>query len=60
MSAALDSGQFTPNSILSGRSPQTIGGVPLTNANNDFNRAYRKDYSTGPNSVQVVLGASRG
>ena len=30
--AALDSGQFTPSSVLSGRSPQTIGGVPLSNA----------------------------
>jgi penicillin-binding protein A len=30
--AALDSGQFTPASQLSGASPQTIGGVPLTNA----------------------------
>lgn len=24
----------------------------LTNANNDYNRSYRKDYSSGPNSVQ--------
>jgi penicillin-binding protein A len=30
--AALDSGQFTPNSVLSGHSPQNIGGVPLFNA----------------------------
>ena len=30
--AALDSGDFTPNSVLSGHSPQTIGGVPLFNA----------------------------
>jgi penicillin-binding protein A len=30
--AALDSGRFTPSSVLSGRSPQTIGGVPLSNA----------------------------
>jgi penicillin-binding protein A len=30
--AALDSGQFTPSSVLSGRSPQTIGGLPLSNA----------------------------
>ncbi|MDX6606775.1 MAG: penicillin-binding protein [Solirubrobacterales bacterium] len=30
--AALDSGQFTTNSVLSGRSPQTIDGVPLSNA----------------------------
>ena len=28
--AALDSGKFTPNSVLSGHSPQTIGGVPLS------------------------------
>jgi peptidoglycan glycosyltransferase len=33
--AALDSGQFTPSSALSGRSPQTIGGVPLFNAGNE-------------------------
>jgi penicillin-binding protein A len=30
--AALDSGAFTPSSVLSGRSPQIIGGVPLSNA----------------------------
>jgi peptidoglycan glycosyltransferase len=30
--AALDSGRFTPGSVLSGHSPQTIGGVPLFNA----------------------------
>jgi peptidoglycan glycosyltransferase len=30
--AALDSGEFTPDSVLSGRSPQVIGGVPLSNA----------------------------
>jgi peptidoglycan glycosyltransferase len=30
--AALDSGEFTPDSILSGRSPQEIGGVELSNA----------------------------
>jgi peptidoglycan glycosyltransferase len=33
--AALDSGKFTPSSVLSGRSPQTIGGVPLFNAGNE-------------------------
>jgi peptidoglycan glycosyltransferase len=33
--AALDSGEFTPNTVLSGRSPQTIGGVPLFNAGNE-------------------------
>jgi peptidoglycan glycosyltransferase len=29
--AALDSGRFTGGSVLDGRSPQTIGGVPLSN-----------------------------
>ena len=28
----------------------------LTNANDDFNRAYRRDYSTGPASVQCGTG----
>lgn len=30
--AALDSGDFTPNSVLSGRSPIAIEGVPLSNS----------------------------
>jgi penicillin-binding protein A len=30
--AALDSGDFTTDSVLSGRSPQTIDGVPLSNS----------------------------
>jgi peptidoglycan glycosyltransferase len=30
--AALDSGEFTPNSVLSGSSPKVIGGVSLSNA----------------------------
>jgi peptidoglycan glycosyltransferase len=30
--AALDSGEFTPETVLSGSSPQEIGGVPLSNA----------------------------
>jgi peptidoglycan glycosyltransferase len=33
--AALDSGEFTPDSVLSGASPQTIGGVPLFNAGDE-------------------------
>jgi peptidoglycan glycosyltransferase len=33
--AALDSGKFTPSTILSGASPQTIGGAPLSNAGNE-------------------------
>jgi penicillin-binding protein A len=33
--AALDSGEFTPDSVLSGASPQDIGGTPLSNAGNE-------------------------
>jgi peptidoglycan glycosyltransferase len=33
--AALDSGEFTPDSVLSGRSPQVIDGVPLSNSGNE-------------------------
>jgi len=35
--AALDTGRYTPNSVVSGRSPKRIGGVPLNNfGNEDF------------------------
>src|SRR5262249_37155789 len=33
--AALDSGEFTPNSTLSGASPRVIDGVPLSNSGNE-------------------------
>jgi penicillin-binding protein A len=33
--AALDSGEFTPGTVLSGRSPRVIGGVPLSNASGE-------------------------
>jgi peptidoglycan glycosyltransferase len=33
--AALDSGDFTPGTTLSGRSPQTFSGVPLSNSGNE-------------------------
>jgi peptidoglycan glycosyltransferase len=33
--AALDSGKFTPQSVLSGKSPITISGAPLANDNNE-------------------------
>ncbi|MEA2211577.1 MAG: penicillin-binding protein [Solirubrobacteraceae bacterium] len=32
--AAIDSGKYTPNSIVNGKSPVTISGVPLNNDNN--------------------------
>jgi penicillin-binding protein A len=33
--AAIDSGRFTPDSFLSGKSPRVIGGVPLSNFGNE-------------------------
>jgi penicillin-binding protein A len=33
--AALDSGEFTPQSTVNGRSPREIGGVPLSNFGNE-------------------------
>ncbi len=33
--AALDSGQYTPNSLIDGKSPLLVSGVPLQNDNND-------------------------
>jgi peptidoglycan glycosyltransferase len=35
--AAIDSGKYTPNSIVNGKSPVTISGVPL---NNDLNQSF--------------------
>ncbi len=32
--AAIDSGMYTPNSVINGNSPKTISGVPLQNDNN--------------------------
>lgn len=32
--AAIDSGKYTPNSMVNGKSPVTISGVPLANDNN--------------------------
>ncbi len=32
--AAIDSGKYTPNSLVNGKSPVTISGVPLSNDNN--------------------------
>jgi penicillin-binding protein A len=35
--AAIDSGKFTPNSVVNGDSPKTISGVPLSN---DLNQSF--------------------
>jgi peptidoglycan glycosyltransferase len=32
--AAIDSGRYTPNSVVNGKSPITVSGVPLSNDNN--------------------------
>jgi peptidoglycan glycosyltransferase len=32
--AAIDSGMYTPNSVINGKSPRTVSGVPLQNDNN--------------------------
>jgi penicillin-binding protein A len=35
--AAIDSGEYTPNSVVNGNSPKTISGVPLSN---DLNQSF--------------------
>jgi peptidoglycan glycosyltransferase len=51
--AAIDSGQFTPSSVVDGDSPKTISGVPLMN---DGNQSYGPiDLTTAlTNSVNTV------
>lgn len=44
--AAIDSGMYTPNSVINGNSPVTISGVPL---NND------SDKSWGPQSLTTAM-----
>jgi penicillin-binding protein A len=53
--AALDTGKLTPDSIVDGSSPQTIGGVPLSNAGGvSFGPITFTDALT--NSVNTVFG----
>jgi peptidoglycan glycosyltransferase len=47
--AAIDSGKYTPNSIIDGNSPKTISGVPLNNDNNQ---------SFGPITLTTALTQS--
>jgi penicillin-binding protein A len=52
--AALDSGKFTPDSVISGRSPITIEGVPLSNSGGEqFGSISLTDALT--NSVNTVF-----
>jgi peptidoglycan glycosyltransferase len=51
--AAIDSGRFTPQSFVDGKSPKEIGGVPLTNfGGKDFGQVTLSDALT--NSVNTV------
>ena len=53
--AALDTGRYSPNSVVSGRSPKRIGGVPLNNfGNEDFGPITLTTALT--NSVNTVWG----
>ncbi len=53
--AAIDAGKYSPDSIVSGKSPKTIGGVPLTNfGGEDFGPLTLTQALT--NSVNTVFG----
>jgi peptidoglycan glycosyltransferase len=53
--AALDSGRYNPNSVVDGKSPKRIGGVPLNNfGNEDFGPITLTAALT--NSVNTVWG----
>lgn len=60
--AALDSGKYTPNSIVDGSSPRTISGVPLSNAGGqDFGPITLTDALTNSvNTVWAQVGESIG
>jgi peptidoglycan glycosyltransferase len=50
--AALDSGRYTPNSVVSGKSPKIVGGVPLSNCCTEGSGNY------GPLSLTEALAKS--
>ena len=62
--AAIDSGKYTPNSIVNGDSPKTISGVPLANDNNqDFgpiDLTTALTYSVNTVWAQVAENVGRG
>jgi penicillin-binding protein A len=60
--AALDSGRYTPQSLVSGRSPKEIGGVPLSNfGGEDFGRITLTDALTNSvNTVWATVGEDLG
>jgi penicillin-binding protein A len=50
--AAIDSGRYTPNSVVSGKSPKVLGGVPLSNCCTEGSGNY------GPLSLTEALAKS--
>jgi penicillin-binding protein A len=50
--AAIDSGRYTPDSIVSGKSPKIIGGVPLSNCCTEGSGSY------GPLTLTEALAKS--
>lgn len=61
--AAIDSGRYTPNSIVNGKSPVTISGVPLANDNNqafgDIDLTTALTYSVNTVWAQVAVALGR-
>jgi peptidoglycan glycosyltransferase len=61
--AAIDSGMYTPNSVVNGNSPKTISGVPLSNDNNqsfgDINLTTALTYSVNTVWAQVAEHVGR-
>ena len=62
--AAIDSGRYTPNSMVSGRSPITVSGVPLSNDNNQtfgsIDLTTALTYSVNTVWAQVAEAVGRG
>jgi penicillin-binding protein A len=61
--AAIDSGKYTPNSMVNGRSPITVSGVPLSNDNNqafgDIDLTTALTYSVNTVWAQVAESLGR-
>jgi penicillin-binding protein A len=61
--AAIDSGKYTPDSVVDGKSPVTVSGVPLSNDNNqafgDINLTTALTYSVNTVWAQVAESLGR-
>jgi len=62
--AAIDTGKYTPNSMVNGKSPITVSGVPLANDNNqtfgDIDLTTALTYSVNTVWAQVAESIGRG